>query len=169
MSAIRLSKMLGSKASNTSRTISVLRERTSVGNVTEEVNAPASTASSADDDATQPPAASLAASPDKIGLVPIPEEFTNDGNAGDSHETKLDIIAPAGKLGVTVDSPPEGGSAYVSSVKEESPVWGKIHLGDTIVAVDGEDVSKLKAIHVSMLLGSKSRNAKRKITVLRNA
>ena len=35
--------------------------------------------------------------------------------------------------------------------------------------VDDEDVSSMKAIHVSMLLGSKSRNDERKLTVLRES
>jgi len=80
---------------------------------------------------------------------------------------QLDIIAPAGKLGVIVDSPPEGGAAYVSEIKSESPIYDDVCLGDKLLAVDGEDVSNMKAIHVSMLLGSKSRNEKRIITVLR--
>ena len=50
---------------------------------------------------------------------------------------------------MVVDSPPEGGSAYVSDIKVESHIFGKINLGDRIISVDGEDVSKLKAIHVS--------------------
>lgn len=82
--------------------------------------------------------------------------------------TQLDIIVPAGKLGVVVDSRPEGGAAYVSEIKDDCQIKDQIRLGDKLLAVDDEDVSKLKAVHVSMLLGSKSRNAQRKITVLRD-
>ena len=58
-------------------------------------------------------------------------------------------IKSTGKLGVVVDSPPGGGAAYVSEVKDDSPLRNKIKLGDRITAVDGEDVRGLKAIHVS--------------------
>ena len=108
---------------------------------------------------------------------------------------------------MVVDSPPGGGAAYVSEVKDDSPLRNKIKLGDRITAVDGEDARGLKAIHVSseyidggsftvalsfsecfcpiysllplcltsscplpdpaVLLGSKSRNPQRKITVSR--
>jgi len=81
---------------------------------------------------------------------------------------QLDIIVPAGKLGVVVDSCPEGGAACISEIKDGCQIKDQIRLGDKLLAVDGEDVSKLKAIHVSMLLGSKSRNAQRKMTVLRD-
>jgi len=40
-------------------------------------------------------------------------------------------------------------------------------VGDKVVCVDDEDVSEMKAIQVSMILGSKSKNAQRKITVVR--
>ena len=50
---------------------------------------------------------------------------------------------------MVVDSPPGGGAAYVSEVKDDSPLRNKIKLGDRITAVDGEDVRGLKAIHVS--------------------
>mmetsp|Transcript_25109 Transcript_25109/g.32208 ORF Transcript_25109/g.32208 Transcript_25109/m.32208 type:complete len:157 (+) Transcript_25109:1-471(+) len=102
------------------------------------------------------------------GATPPVLALKGKGNAlPEVTEVRMDIFAPAGKLGVVVDSPPEGGSAYVSDIKMDSPIYGKIRLGDKLIAVDGEDVSKLKAVHVSMLLGSKSRNANRQITVLR--
>ena len=37
----------------------------------------------------------------------------------------------------------------MSIIKDESPLRGRIKLGDRITAVDGEDVRNLKAIHVS--------------------
>ena len=73
---------------------------------------------------------------------------TSDSTNSDA-QTRIIIVAPAGKLGVVVDSPPDGGLAYVSDIKTESPLMGQIMHGDRIMEVDGEDVSKLKAIHVS--------------------
>jgi len=101
-----------------------------------------------------------------INLYPITSVRTFDSYDGSS-ETKIDIIVPAGKLGLIIDSLPEGGPAYVSEISEESPLSGKIHLGDKVVAIDGEKVSKMKAVDISMFLASKSGARERRITVLR--
>lgn len=179
MTAINVSKLLGSKSSYKKRKITVLREVGSdVGDGGEEERATSSTAVSDDTEYTL--AQAITASTTEDAAPPLLAAASSSTQATEatatttnSSETKIktttiDIIAPAGKLGVVVDSPPEGGSAYVSDIKVESHIFGKINLGDRIISVDGEDVSKLKAIHVSMLLGSKSRNAKRTITVLRD-
>jgi len=225
MSAINVSKLLGSKSGNVTRKISVLREQVKNGDddgggkLPADVSDSSSTrsgsdrsssvgAESSDEDEKvaeiAPATAAIGGDGDRsssAGTEPSDEDenvatiasataaiATTDTKSSDedenvaaiasataateddgyANEIKLDIVAPAGKLGVVVDSPPNGGSAYVSEVKDFSPVKGEIHLGDRIIAVDGEDVSKLKAIHVSMLLGSKSRNVERNITILRD-
>jgi len=101
-----------------------------------------------------------------INLYPSTSIRSIDSHDG-SFETKIDIIVPAGKLGLIIDSPPRGGPAYVSEISEASPLRGKIHLGDKVVAIDGEKVSKMKAVDISMFLASKSRARERRITVLR--
>mmetsp|Transcript_10176 Transcript_10176/g.18573 ORF Transcript_10176/g.18573 Transcript_10176/m.18573 type:complete len:221 (-) Transcript_10176:809-1471(-) len=93
----------------------------------------------------------------------------NDGNSNSS-ETKINIVAPSGKLGLVIDDPPAGGgssSAYVCNIKEESPIKDGIRLGDKIVAINDVDVSNMKAVHVSMYLASKSGLEWRKIMVAR--
>lgn len=103
------------------------------------------------------------------------------GNRGNCVFVVVNIIAPAGKLGLKVDSivtrsggdeKEEGASSAMSAciiqVKDDSPLRGKVQLGDTIVGVDDDDVSTLNSVQISMLLGGKSRNSRRKITVLRN-
>ncbi|KAL7439048.1 hypothetical protein ACHAXH_004428 [Discostella pseudostelligera] len=71
-------------------------------------------------------------------------------------------------MGVVVASNPGSGLAYVSEIKDSCPIRDEIKVGDQILEVDGEDVSKMKAIHISMLIGSKSKNFERLITVLRD-
>lgn len=88
-------------------------------------------------------------------------------SSSSSITTIVHIIAPAGKLGVVVDTPPGGGPAYVCEVKPTSSLLGKIQISDKIVAVDDEDVQRKTAVEVSKLLGSKSANENRNITVLR--
>lgn len=79
----------------------------------------------------------------------------------------LRVIAPPGKLGVVVDTPPGGGSAFVCEIKVSSPLKEEVRLGDQIAEVDGEDVRGMPALQVSRLLASKRKQAERKITVLR--
>lgn len=85
-------------------------------------------------------------------------------------ERKLDLVCPSGKLGivlVTPEPPALPGPAYVFNIRKDSPLDGKVMLGDKIVTVDDQDVRSMTAIDVSKLLGSKSNNPSRKITVLR--
>ncbi len=82
------------------------------------------------------------------------------------HEEMLDIFAPAGKLGVVIDTPNEG-APVVHAVKDSSPIVGKIQVGDKLVAVDDDDVRTMTAIKVSKLLSQRSNNEVRKLTVVR--
>jgi C-terminal processing protease CtpA/Prc len=79
------------------------------------------------------------------------------------HEEILNIYAPAGKLGVVIDTPNEG-APVVHAVKETSIIAGKIQVGDKLVAVDERTMT---AIKVSKLLSQKSNNESRKLTVVR--
>ena len=47
----------------------------------------------------------------------------------------LDVYAPAGKLGVIIDTPGDG-APMIHFIKEISPVVNKVHVGDLLVAVD---------------------------------
>ena len=84
-----------------------------------------------------------------------------------SGEVMVHVIAPEGKLGVVVDDPPHKGPAYVIDLREHSPLLGKVHIGDKIIALDDNDVQELSAVGLSKLLASKSRNPQRKLTILR--
>jgi C-terminal processing protease CtpA/Prc len=82
------------------------------------------------------------------------------------HEEMLNIFAPAGKLGVVIDTPNDG-APVVHAVKESSIIADKIQVGDKLVAVDDDDVRTMTAIKVSKLLSQKSNNESRKLTVVR--
>lgn len=81
-------------------------------------------------------------------------------------EEMIDVYAPAGKLGVVIDTPNDG-APIVHAVKDSSPIATKIQVGDRLVAVDDQDVRKMTAIQVSKLISKKSVNASRKMTVIR--
>ena len=116
----------------------------------------------------EPPTTNASANgdaPEPDGSPPIFEAASLGTSAGT--EDLVEVVAPAGKLGVIVDMHPTGPPAYVCEVKGSSPLLGELRRGDTIVAVDGEDVQTLSAVSISKLLARKSRNARRRITVLR--
>jgi len=140
MSAVEVSKLLGKKSSRPRRKITVLREVDGEDGEDEE--------------------------PGSTGPRAVSESDEESDEALKS-ENRIDIMAPAGRLGVLVDSPVGGGLVFVSEVKDDSPILGEVHVGDKVVCVDDEDVSEMKAIQVSMILGSRSKNAQRKITVVR--
>jgi len=77
------------------------------------------------------------------------------------------VMAPAGKLGIVVTTCKSGGPATVHEIRETCPIIGQIRVGDEIVAVDDEDVRDMLGVELSALLASKSIQAVRKITVLR--
>jgi len=76
------------------------------------------------------------------------------------------VYAPAGKLGMVVDTPGEG-PPVIHAVKDSSPLAGKMLVGDRLVAIDDVDVCTMTAIRVSKLLSRKSNNEFRKLTVVR--
>ncbi|KAL3815760.1 hypothetical protein ACHAXA_008810 [Cyclostephanos tholiformis] len=84
----------------------------------------------------------------------------------DLHEEILEVYAPAGKLGVVIDTPNDG-APVVHAVKDSSPLADKIKVGDKLVAVDDEDTRTMTAIRVSKLLSRKKDNETRKLTVIR--
>ena len=80
-------------------------------------------------------------------------------------EEYIEIIAPAGKLGVVIDTPNDG-PPIVHAVKGSSPLVNEIQVGDILVAVDDEDVRRWSAIEVSKLISRKSVKS-RKLGIIR--
>ena len=79
----------------------------------------------------------------------------------------VDVVAPAGPIGVVIDLPPGGGPSCICELESTSPLRGELRLGDRIVAVDDEDVQRRTPAEVSTLLEEKQANNSRKITVIR--
>jgi len=95
------------------------------------------------------------------------DDPTFDQAYEDVREELIDVYAPAGKLGVVIDTP-DSGAPIVHAVKDTSPIADKVQVGDKLVAVDDEDVRAMTAIKVSKLISKKSTNASRKMTIIRH-
>ena len=83
------------------------------------------------------------------------------------HEQVMIIEAPAGKLGVVIDTPDDG-APVVHAVKDSSVIADQIQVGDKLIAVDEEDVRSMTAIKVSKLISKKSANPSRRLTIVRS-
>ncbi len=79
---------------------------------------------------------------------------------------RREVFAPAGKLGIIVDSSNDG--PKIHSINSESPLIGKVFVGDYIVAVDGEDTSDWSAHNVTKLVAQKSGTVRKLIFLSSN-
>ena len=84
-------------------------------------------------------------------------------------EEILEIYAPSGKLGIVIDTPPTSSTPIVHAIKDTCPIRAEVYVGDKLVAVDGIDVREMEATDVSKLIGSKSGQSERKLTIIRSA
>jgi len=89
-------------------------------------------------------------------------------NSNNIREELLEIYAPSGKLGVVVDTPSSSPMPVVHAIKDTCPIRNEIRVGDKLVAVDDEDVREMTAMQVSRLIGKKSGNEVRKLTIIRS-
>jgi hypothetical protein len=96
--------------------------------------------------------------------------FSEDPTFNEAYEGReevIDVYAPAGKLGVVIDTPNDD-APVVHAVKDSSPIADQVRVGDKLVAVDDEDVRTMTAIKVSKLISKKSSNETRKLTIIRH-
>lgn len=100
------------------------------------------------------------------GLTSDDDSFFQQQSLVSTSMDPVHIIAPAGKLGIALDTP-DSGSPVIYHVKETSPLFGKVLENDRLVAIDDEDVSYLTAVKISKILNRKSSNTVRKLTMLR--
>jgi len=84
-----------------------------------------------------------------------------------SGEVRIHILAPKGKLGLTVENLPWGGPSYVAKVSGKSPLFGRVQIGDKVMAIDGNDVQQVSAKDISKLLARKKKNPQRQLTIMR--
>jgi hypothetical protein len=82
---------------------------------------------------------------------------------GSPMRIKREVMAPAGKLGIIIDTSSQG--PIVHSVKKESVLEGLVFEGDLIIALDDEDTSTWSAHNLTKVVASRSK-FERKITVL---
>jgi hypothetical protein len=88
----------------------------------------------------------------------IDKLFTNPKNM-----VSRAVVAPAGKLGIVIDTTIEG--PVVHKVFTNSPLEGKIFVGDIIVAIDDVDTRAMSAASISDLM-VRTANKPRKLSVL---
>jgi len=89
-----------------------------------------------------------------------------DSKLLDEDQNNYTVVAPAGKLGVVVDTPDEG-APVIHAVKDTSVLFGKVNVGDRLLAVDDEDVSAMTAVNISRLISKKSHAPVRNFTLRR--
>jgi len=93
------------------------------------------------------------------------EAYRNRGSG--RREEVIEIYAPAGKLGVVIDTP-DSGAPVLHRIKDTCPIADKLRIGDKLIAVDDEDVRSMTAVKVSKLISQKSANSTRKFTIMRS-
>ena len=81
-------------------------------------------------------------------------------------EDRIEVIAPAGKLGMVIDTP-SGGVPVVHAIKDTSVLVNKVKVGDRLVSVDNEDTTGMTAMQVSKLISIKAENAGRALVFVR--
>ena len=114
-----------------------------------------------------PPTMMMAPPSGSGGNTVFSEDPTFDQVYEDVREILLDVYAPAGKLGVVIDTPNDG-APMIHAVKETSPIVDKVRVGDKLVAVDDVDVRAMTAMKVSKLISKKGNNPSRKLTIIRH-
>lgn len=87
--------------------------------------------------------------------------FTDDdsiemihGGVVASQDERVEVYAPAGKLGMVIDTPLSG-IPIVHAIKEISVLVNQVQIGDKLLSVDGTDTTEMSAIQVSKLISSK--------------
>ena len=82
-------------------------------------------------------------------------------------EERFQVTAPAGKLGMVIDTP-GGGSPVVHAIKGTSSLANTgIQVGDRLVAIDGIDTTCFTAMQVSKLISQKANNPSRVLEFVR--
>jgi len=75
------------------------------------------------------------------------------------------VIAPPGKLGVILANKADSKGTVVSGVRTSSALVDKVFPGDRIIAIDGEDVSRMKVSEITSIMARKA-EYERKLTIL---
>lgn len=79
--------------------------------------------------------------------------------------SRITVVAPPGKLGIILANKADSKGTVVSGVRTSSVLSEKISPGDRIVAIDGEDVSRMTVSEITTIMARKS-DFERILTVL---
>lgn len=79
--------------------------------------------------------------------VSFEQQFTEE-------EYRFEVVAPAGKLGMVIDTP-SGGMPVVHAIKDTSILADQVMVGDRLISVDDEDTTGFTAMQVSKLISQK--------------
>ena len=82
-------------------------------------------------------------------------------------EERFDVMAPAGKLGMVIDTP-NGGVPVVHAIRDTSVLANRVRVGDWLLSVDGVDCTAMTAMQVSKLISLKSEKPSRALVFVRS-
>jgi len=82
-------------------------------------------------------------------------------------EQNIEVHAPAGKLGVVIDTPVGGFTPVVHAIKDSSVLADKVRVGDQLLSVDDIDVTLFSSVEVSRLISSRAHQPSRVLLFLR--
>ena len=134
------------------------KPRENVGTIDHGDASPSGATSNVEDDVQRTPKETL-------GDMSVGSGDYDFGTGDNDAEELLTVYAPAGKLGMIIDSP-DTGAPVIHNLKDTSPISDKVRVGDRLVAVDDEDVRNMTAIKASKLISRNSANP-RKLTFIR--
>ena len=78
------------------------------------------------------------------------------------------VVAPPGRLGVTLANHHDGNGIVISAVRPYSSMRGKLSPGDKLVAVDDEDVSNMVVSKITSIMASRA-SQERRLTLITSA
>lgn len=90
---------------------------------------------------------------------------TSSSSSSVARRSKVNVLAPPGKLGIILANKADSKGTVVSGVRTSSVLAEKISPGDRIVAIDGEDVSRMTVSEITTIMSRKG-DYERTLTVL---
>ena len=81
---------------------------------------------------------------------------THSHSTTTARRTKSTVVAPPGKLGIILANKADSKGTVVSGVRNTSVLVEKISPGDRIIAIDGEDVSRMTVSEITTIMSRKS-------------
>ena len=104
-----------------------------------------------------PPASSPPANELSAAVVTGAVATTAAGAAGPSQVQQIGVVAPPGRLGLSIAPDEKNGNKHtINTVSSESPLVGQVQEGDVVVSVDGTAVGTMTSTELLALIGSKA-------------